>query len=148
VEYYHQQDNRIFMEYIEPERPTCSMLVLAYKLAKAIHYLHSNNICHTDIKPKNIIVTSGNQIKLIDFGESMKMQLWKKGRTGTYGYMAPEMFDEGFWNGKEVDVWSFGVVCKDWRLHILADLCLKEKKDRPTIQEVLKHPIFSGFEEN
>lgn len=56
------------------------------------------------------------------------------------------MFDEGFWNGKEVDVWSFGVVCKDWRLHALADFCLKEKKDRPTIFEVLEHPLFREFE--
>ena len=77
------------MEYIESEKPICSFLVLAYKLAKAIHYLHSNNVCHTDIKPKNIVVTKGSELKLIDFGESMKMQLWKKGRTGTYGYIAP-----------------------------------------------------------
>jgi serine/threonine protein kinase len=61
---------------------------MAYKLACAIHYLHTNNVCHTDIKPKNIIVT-GTGLKIIDFGESMKGQLWKKGKTGTYGYMAP-----------------------------------------------------------
>jgi serine/threonine protein kinase len=61
---------------------------MAYKLAYAIHYLHTNNVCHTDIKPKNIIVT-GTGLKIIDFGESMKGQLWKKGKTGTYGYMAP-----------------------------------------------------------
>lgn len=30
------------------------------------------------------------------------------------------MFEDGYWNGKEVDVWSFGMVCKDWRLHQIA----------------------------
>lgn len=61
--------------------------------------MHENNVCHTDIKPKNIIVTSLG-LKIIDFGESMRMQIWRKGKSGTYGYMAPEMFEDGFWNGK------------------------------------------------
>jgi serine/threonine protein kinase len=55
-------------------------------------YLHTNKICHTDIKPKNTIITKNNKLKLIDFGNSMKGQVWKKGRSGTFGYMAPEMF--------------------------------------------------------
>lgn len=89
VQYYSHQDNKIFMEYVESEKPACGFLTLAFKLARVIAYLHHNNVCHTDIKPKNVIVTKGCGIKLIDFGESMKQQLWKKGRTGTYGYMAP-----------------------------------------------------------
>jgi serine/threonine protein kinase len=80
------------MEYVEAQKPLCTFVALAYKLAQTIHYLHSNNVCHTDIKPKNIIIT-GMGVKLIDFGESMKIQMWKRGRTGTYGYMAPEMFE-------------------------------------------------------
>jgi serine/threonine protein kinase len=51
--------------------------------------LHRVGICHTDIKSKNILFGSGNLLKLIDFGESMKSKLWRKGKTGTYGYRLP-----------------------------------------------------------
>lgn len=48
---------------------------LAYKfireLCEALHYIHSKQLVHKDLKPENIIIThNGYNVKLIDFGLS------------------------------------------------------------------------------
>lgn len=70
------------------------------------------NICHRDLKPENILFKSSqsDQIKIIDFGLSKQL---KKGeimekKLGTPYYLAPEVLEEKY--GKEVDLWSIGVI--------------------------------------
>ncbi|CAJ0841500.1 14484_t:CDS:2 [Entrophospora sp. SA101] len=105
-------------------------------------YIHENHIMHRDIKPDNIMFTdsSFNQVKLIDFGESKKIEgsidsmgnYIEQTSTELVGiplFVAPElakafkdsieMFKKG--NGsdggtaqceydKSIDIWSFGIV--------------------------------------
>ncbi len=40
--------------------------------ASAIKYMHSKNIIHRDIKPENILWGENGEIKLSDFGWSIK----------------------------------------------------------------------------
>lgn len=73
-------------------------LVMLLEIARAIQFLHSNNIIHRDIKPLNVLVFSLEQkavvhVKLTDFGTSKfvadaKMTMTMN--TGTIKYMAPE----------------------------------------------------------
>jgi len=39
----------------------------------AIAHCHSNEIAHRDIKPENIMIDNFGDIKLIDFGLSLKI---------------------------------------------------------------------------
>lgn len=71
---------------------------IMYQLFDTLAYLHKNGICHRDIKPDNILYDrTNNQIKIIDFGISKKINVRGKQIdmltiTGTLFYRAPEMF--------------------------------------------------------
>ena len=79
-----------------------------------LEYLHSQNICHRDIKPDNIMVhRRTNAVKLIDFGISKKT--YQRGARremltviGTPLYFAPEMLLGGGYD-ERVDLWALGI---------------------------------------
>ncbi|KAM3565188.1 hypothetical protein ARSEF4850_001497 [Beauveria asiatica] len=98
---------------------------IVHQCLLALEYLHDEHqIAHRDIKPENILVFSRNDenqsilVKLADFGTSKIGMANYTTICGTKPYWAPEMFEseklkmmgekQGY--GKEVDIWSLGVV--------------------------------------
>jgi Tol biopolymer transport system component len=83
------------------------------QIGEALQEAHSKGIIHRDTKSDNIMVTTKNQIKVMDFGLArIKGALRKTQKTttvGTLAYMSPEQL-----KGKDVDaradIFSFGVV--------------------------------------
>ena len=96
------------------EREAC---LITHQTLEALQYLHMCGIVHRDLKPENIMVEldqdSGevHQVKLTDFGLS---KIIVPGEVmmescGTPAYVGPEVLHkEGY--GKEVDIWSTGVI--------------------------------------
>ncbi|XP_047324415.1 integrin-linked protein kinase 1-like [Impatiens glandulifera] len=92
----------------------------ALDIARGMAYLHNepNVIIHRDLKPRNVLLVNSNadHLKVGDFGLSrlIKSQhahdVYKMtGETGSYRYMAPEVFKHRKYD-KKVDVFSFGMI--------------------------------------
>ena len=124
------------MEYVEGRTleqsighrrmPLKQVLAYATQIADALGKAHAAGIVHRDLKPSNIMVTSEDNVKILDFGlaklvatsglvggegtASTLETLTKEGRLlGTAAYMAPEQAE-----GKPVDarcdIFSFGLI--------------------------------------
>jgi hypothetical protein len=90
------------------------VVVIMYKLCKAVYYMHSYGIAHRDIKPENVLLTEESEdadIRLLDFGLSKIVGPNQKCTEpyGTLTYCAPEIIlDKPYL--KTVDSWSLGVM--------------------------------------
>lgn len=96
---------------------TC--LFIFKQIITCVNYLHSNHICHRDIKLDNILIGENYTIKLCDFEYAdyyIKDNIVVKFKTklGTERYMAPEFHylntEGSFYYGNCVDIFSCGIV--------------------------------------
>lgn len=102
-----------------------------------LKYLHHAEVIHRDIKPKNVLIDSGNNVRLADFGLSRKLE---EGSTvftmkaGTRGWEAVETLDPSGNSGykKSSDVQVAGMLV----YYILSDgkhpFDVNNSKDRET----------------
>ena len=77
-----------------------------------LHYLHSNNIVHRDIKSDNILTDRNGEVKLADFGYSAQLTQERAARSskvGTLCWMAPELIKGERRYDTKIDIWSFGI---------------------------------------
>ncbi|PIC22073.1 hypothetical protein B9Z55_026680 [Caenorhabditis nigoni] len=102
--------------------PLCPLLAQNYfrQMIFGLDYIHSRNVVHRDIKPRNLFLKSPNKLKIGDFGmaeffrDKDGKQIWISGAHGTLGFAAPEVFIRGLESkGPPLDVWSAGVVLVD-----------------------------------
>ena len=88
-------------------------LDFAIQMARGLQSAHQKGIVHRDIKSANLMVTPGNQVKILDFGLAQvkeRSDLTKTGATmGTAAYMSPEQA-QGLPTDHRTDIWSLGVV--------------------------------------
>ncbi|MEO1369100.1 MAG: serine/threonine-protein kinase, partial [Acidobacteriota bacterium] len=85
---------------------------LAAGIARGLATAHANYLVHHDIKPANILLGLGGEVKLTDFGVSQSITAASQRRDvicGTPGYLPPECF-EGADYTPSSDLWAFGVV--------------------------------------
>ena len=88
-------------------------LDLMLQLGQAIEHFHEQNWIHRDICPRNVMVSTDNQVKLIDFGLVVPNtpEFQKPGnRTGTADYMAPELVKRQS-TDQRIDIFSYAVTC-------------------------------------
>lgn len=84
---------------------------MAYQTLNVLNFLHSNRICHRDVKPQNVLV-SGGVCKLCDFGFARQLSDQTMALNSIKGspiYLAPEIA-RGQTYGFSSDIWSLGVM--------------------------------------
>ena len=93
-------------------------------ILRPLSFLHSQGICHLDLKPENLLLTRGfrthdihySDVRLCDFGlvhtsKSDSGDVYRKGYAcGTPGFYAPEMILQKEFEGRIADMWSLGCI--------------------------------------
>ncbi|EEC45840.1 predicted protein, partial [Phaeodactylum tricornutum CCAP 1055/1] len=97
-----------------------TQIIYATQLARGMNYLHtcSPPIIHRDLKPANLLIDHSGVLKISDFGLSkIRPDPGKKetekytmtGETGSYRFMAPEVFRHEEYN-ETVDIYSYAMI--------------------------------------
>ncbi|MEU7611717.1 serine/threonine-protein kinase [Micromonospora sp. NPDC049204] len=92
---------------LPPDRVT----TIAVRVLDALKAAHAVGVVHRDVKPGNIMVLPGDEVKLLDFGiahAAGDTRLTRQGMMGSTGYLAPELF-HGDDPTPAADLWSVGV---------------------------------------
>nr|CAD7589724.1 unnamed protein product [Timema genevievae] len=110
------------------------------QIVAAVHYCHTRQIVHRDLKAENLLLDLDKDIKLADFGFSNHFQPGQKMSTwcGSPPYAAPELFEGREYDGPKTDIWSMGVV-----LYVL--VCGALPFDGSTLQNLRTRVIKGKF---
>lgn len=81
-------------------------------IIKAVEELHRLKIYHRDLKPKNILIDENLNLKVVDFGLSVRQDHDRLLKTlcGSPSYLAPEILAGNQYQGAKADIWSCGVI--------------------------------------
>ncbi|XP_042509701.1 mitogen-activated protein kinase 9-like [Macadamia integrifolia] len=88
-----------------------------YQLLRALKYIHTANVFHRDLKPKNILANADCKLKICDFGlarvsfnEAPSAIFWTD-YVATRWYRAPELCGSFFSKYTPgIDIWSIGCI--------------------------------------
>eukprot|EP00347_Sterkiella_histriomuscorum_P018993 403343379 len=85
---------------------------LFQQLISGLDYAHQHKVTHRDLKPENLLFDQNMKMKIGDFGlcNIMKDGSSLKTSCGSPNYAAPEVISATFYDGRQVDVWSCGVI--------------------------------------
>jgi 5'-AMP-activated protein kinase, catalytic alpha subunit len=107
-ELFHYVAERTRLEEAEAKK-------FMWQLIQVIHFLHLNGIVHRDLKLENILVDTRGaapHIRLVDFGLARRFldSNLLTTRCGSEEYAAPEIIRGNPYDGRQSDIWSFGII--------------------------------------
>ncbi|KAF8949159.1 hypothetical protein BGZ47_009833 [Haplosporangium gracile] len=115
-------ENGCLQDYLETQNVAISWLTkyrLAWEVASGLDFIHRENIFHTDLHSRNILIDTGGKALITDFGLSKSVNktiyTTKAGLFGVVPYVAPErMQNPSITYTAKCDIYSLGVIL--WEL--------------------------------
>jgi serine/threonine protein kinase len=81
------------------------------QMIEVLGYMQSKGVVHRDLKLENILVDNDVNLKVADFGFATYKKITKlNSYRGTMTYMAPEIKEGKTYDGKQIDMFSTGVI--------------------------------------
>ncbi|KAG0023441.1 hypothetical protein BGZ82_010745 [Podila clonocystis] len=115
-------ENGCLQDYLETQNISITWLTkyrLAWEIASGLDFIHRENIFHTDLHSRNILIDTGGKALITDFGLSKSVNktiyTTKAGLFGVVPYVAPErMQNPTITYSAKCDIYSLGVIL--WEL--------------------------------
>lgn len=98
-------------------------------LLDVLSYLHSPAIglVFSDLSPDNVLIDGNDDLHLIDFGTTVRLNAQQNLAAGTIGYAAPEVLAGGALD-ERTDIYSFGYLLR----FLYSGMSPSEERERPT----------------
>ncbi|KAH9706241.1 mitogen-activated protein kinase 20 [Citrus sinensis] len=137
-----------------------------YQLLRALKYIHTANVYHRDLKPKNILANANCKLKICDFGlarvafNDTPTTIFWTDYVATRWYRAPELCGSFFSKVRNDKARRYLTSMRKKQpvqfsqkfpnadpsaLRLLERLLAFDPKDRPTAEEALADPYFKGL---
>lgn len=82
-----------------------------HQMLEVLGYMQNKGVVHRDLKLENILVDDQMNLKVADFGFATYKKINKlMSYRGTMTYMAPEIKEGKQYDGREIDIFSTGVI--------------------------------------
>lgn len=82
-----------------------------HQMVEVLEFMQSKGVVHRDLKLENILVDDQLNLKVADFGFATYKKINKlQSYRGTMTYMAPEIKEGKVYDGKQIDMFSTGVI--------------------------------------
>ncbi|EDO37951.1 predicted protein [Nematostella vectensis] len=118
------------------------------QITAGVHYIHSQDIVHRDLKCENLLLDKDLNIIISDFGFARDCLTTATGKKklshtycGSYAYAAPEILKGIAYDATLADVWSMGVILYTM---LCGRLPFDDSNLRSLLQQVHKRVTFSS----
>ena len=82
-----------------------------HQMCDVLSYIQGKGVVHRDLKLENILVDENMNLKVADFGFATYKRIQKlNSYRGTMTYMAPEIKEGKTYDGRQIDIFSTGVI--------------------------------------
>ena len=136
MEYVDGKNLFDYMSTVTGPMPMQNVALLFNEVLSALSYVHDKKLVHLDIKPSNIMLSTNNNVKLVDFGITLdKSNQNKEKMMGSPAYMSPEQILEEEIDHQS-DIYSAGIAMYEL---IMGKLPFQKCETREELFEAIKN---------